>query len=96
MGLKKDIKELLRNIQHGSPSCQKGVVLSCICNSCLAYRLEAVINSDVRKRFEEWYEADAMPLESDWFAKGEDGNYIHDDTYCTWEIWQAAVRDTIE
>ena len=96
MSLKKDIQELLRNIQHGSPSCQKNVVRNCICNGCLTNRIESVINSDVRKRFETWYEADAMPLESNWFALDKDGNYKHNDTCCTWEIWQAAVKDTIE
>lgn len=41
--------------------------------------------------FEKWYEADAMPLESNWFIKDEDGKYAKDYVYLVWKGWQSAI-----
>jgi hypothetical protein len=45
---------------------------------------------ECRKAFEEWFEADAMPLESDWFRKDADGDYAQTHVDQSWSAWQAA------
>jgi len=46
---------------------------------------------DERSCFEEWYEADAMPGESDWF-KMKDDEYHHLNTQNAWEGFQACAK----
>ena len=43
-----------------------------------------------RKAFQQWFEADAFPAESDWFKLDEDGEYDHAHTWIAWKAWQAA------
>jgi len=53
--------------------------------------------TDERAEFEEWYEADAMPLEADWFKRDEDGDYVLDHVQHYWLGWQAkAARSSVE
>jgi len=47
---------------------------------------------ELRRQFEEWYEADAMPAEADWFKRYEDGEYYHSHTHDAWKAWQEAVK----
>lgn len=48
---------------------------------------------ELRKDFEEWFEADAMPLEhSNWFGKDEDGDYLIDYINNYWQGWKAAYN----
>lgn len=51
-----------------------------------------MIEDNSRRAFEEWFEADAMPLEhSNWFAKNEDGDYKISHVDSSWEAWKAGV-----
>ena len=47
-----------------------------------------------RQRFEEWYEADAMPAESNWFRRDPDApdEYDRESTCRAWQAWQAASQ----
>jgi hypothetical protein len=47
-----------------------------------------------RKEFEAWYEANAMPLESNWFDREKDGGYKLNFVENTWEGWQAARQSS--
>lgn len=49
-------------------------------------------NVNERKNFESWYEADAMPLESNWFDIDKNSEYINENTSYYWEIWQAVKK----
>lgn len=43
-----------------------------------------------RKAFQEWYEADAMPLEANWFAMDDaDEFYKSDHVETAWQGWRA-------
>lgn len=43
-----------------------------------------------RRDFQEWYEADAMPLEhSNWFKVDADGDYEFDHVRWAWNGWRA-------
>lgn len=44
-----------------------------------------------RKAFEDWYEADAMPFETGWFIRDEDGDYLLPAVDNAWDGWQAAI-----
>lgn len=44
----------------------------------------------MREEFEAWFEADSMPLESNWFKKDDDDDYDHMPTYYAWRAWQAS------
>lgn len=48
----------------------------------------------VRRQFEKWYEADAMPAESDWFTRDADDPdmYELDSVQHCWAAWQAALE----
>jgi len=45
--------------------------------------------SEQREAFEQWYEADCLPAESDWFKRDDDGDYWHATTSAAWAAWQA-------
>jgi hypothetical protein len=47
--------------------------------------------AEERRRFEEWFEADAMPLESDWFRRDPDApdEYASPSVQCAWRGWAA-------
>jgi hypothetical protein len=47
-----------------------------------------------RSEFEAWYEANAMPLESNWFDREKDGGYKLNFVENTWEGWQAARQSS--
>jgi hypothetical protein len=47
-----------------------------------------------RSEFEAWYEANAMPLESNWFYREKDGGYKLNFVENTWEGWQAARQSS--
>lgn len=47
-----------------------------------------------RKQFEEWFEDEAMPLESNWFAKDSDGDYINSSVAHAWDGWKARAKRT--
>jgi len=47
---------------------------------------------ELRRQFEEWYEADVMPAEADWFKRYEDGEYYHSHTHDAWKAWQEMRR----
>jgi hypothetical protein len=47
-----------------------------------------------RKQFEAWYEANAMPLESNWFYREKDGGYKLNFVENTWEGWQASRQSS--
>jgi hypothetical protein len=49
------------------------------------------MSEELRGQFEEWYEADAMPGESDWF-KMKDDEYHHLNTQNAWEGFQACAK----
>jgi hypothetical protein len=49
-----------------------------------------------REAFQEWYEADAMPAEADWFKLDADGDYDHGPTYWAWRGWQARASTQVE
>ncbi len=51
-----------------------------------------------QRAFENWYEADAMPLEhSNWFRCDNDGDYELDYVHWAWRGWLArAERVSIE
>ena len=60
------------------------------CRSCSRSRAAA---GSVRKSFEDWFEADSMPLEhSNWFRRNEDGDYALDFVDYAWEVWKAAIK----
>lgn len=44
-----------------------------------------------RKAFEEWFEADCMPLEADWFTRdlNDASEYRHEATAHAWRGWAA-------
>ena len=42
-----------------------------------------------RAKFQEWFEANSMPGESDWFQLDADGDYEFDPTYHSWMGWMA-------
>lgn len=43
-----------------------------------------------RREFQEWYEADAMPLEhSNWFRMDADGDYEMNHVQWAWQGWRA-------
>lgn len=44
--------------------------------------------SDIRKQFEDWFEAEAMPAEANWFARDEDGFYKLAHVQRVWEAWE--------
>ena len=44
----------------------------------------------MQEEFEAWFEADSMPLESNWFKKDDDDDYDHMPTYYAWRAWQAS------
>lgn len=48
----------------------------------------------MRREFEEWYAADAMPLEGDWFRRdpSNTNDYADDTTDANWRGWKAAYR----
>ena len=50
--------------------------------------------TDPRVAFEEWYAADAMPAEADWFKRDPDDRDEYDSgtTHCAWRAWQAAIK----
>jgi len=52
---------------------------------------ELLVREDLpeRKLFEQWYESNALPAESDWFRLEVDGDYFHSDTAAAWEGWSA-------
>jgi hypothetical protein len=60
----------------------------------LAAKMEKGISVDAeeRKHFEEWFEADSMPLESNWFKRDKDfpERYEYNRTQWAWEGWKAA------
>lgn len=47
-----------------------------------------------RREFEEWYAADAMPAEADWFKRDweDPDEYDSGTTHCAWKAWQAAIK----
>lgn len=46
-----------------------------------------------RKKFERWYEDDAMPLEhSNWFKRDADGDYEIGDVHAHWRGWLARAE----
>lgn len=45
-----------------------------------------------RKLFEEWYEADAMPLETYWFERMNDGEYKLLCVEHAWHGWLGRAR----
>jgi hypothetical protein len=49
-----------------------------------------------RQAFEAWYEADAMPMEGDWFRRDPDEPDEYDSamTNTAWRAWQAATQKT--
>ena len=48
--------------------------------------------ADDRAAFEEWFEANIMPLEhSNWFERDADGFYRIDGVDSAWDGWQAAL-----
>lgn len=49
----------------------------------------------IHKKFEEWYEADAMPLESNWFKRDPkySDDYDNGTTQTAWEGWQAGLAE---
>lgn len=53
---------------------------------------QAEPGADERAAFEAWYEADAMPSESNWFKRdsSDPTEYAWDLTQAAWEGWQAA------
>jgi len=55
------------------------------------------MEDEVRKRFEVWYGADAMPAEADWFKRDPllTGCYEDDQTQHAWEGYQAGVRNSV-
>ena len=48
--------------------------------------------SESRKRFEDWYEAYAMPLEADWFRRDPEYPDEYKDVQGEWEAWQAGAK----
>lgn len=50
----------------------------------------------MRRDFEEWYAADAMPLEGDWFRRDQNdmSEYADETTDATWRGWKAAYRSS--
>lgn len=49
------------------------------------------MESKMREAFEEWFEADLMPLEhSNWFKRDPDGDYTLTVVSREWSVWQAA------
>lgn len=50
----------------------------------------------MRRDFQEWYEADAMPLEGDWFRRNPDDmrEYADDTTQAYWSGFKAAYRSS--
>ena len=44
----------------------------------------------MREEFEAWFEADSMPLESNWFKKDDDGDYCLTSTDFAWSAWKAS------
>ncbi|VVD91350.1 hypothetical protein PCO31110_01636 [Pandoraea communis] len=57
------------------------------CKECY----HAKVGGDEREAFERWYEAAAMPAESDWFKRETDdpSEYAHGETHSAWLAWQA-------
>lgn len=58
----------------------------------------------LRKRFEDWFESDAMPAESDWFRLDSDGDYYYsstEDSWCGWKgcavsiAWDERLRELL-
>lgn len=51
-------------------------------------------SSGLRSDFENWYEADSMPAESDWFKRDafDPDEYAQTCTSVAWRAWQASAR----
>ena len=51
-----------------------------------------------REAFENWFEADAMPLESNWFARDKafPEEYAYGPAQRAWESWQAFRAETVK
>lgn len=47
-----------------------------------------------RVSFEEWYAADRLPAEADWFKRDPSNKeeYFHDDTASSWKVWLARAH----
>lgn len=50
------------------------------------------MSDKMREEFEEWFENNAMPLESDWFKRDKDSpdDYFLDHVDWAWEGWKAS------
>ncbi len=48
----------------------------------------------IRRDFEDWFESDSMPLESDWFRRDEDARDLYDISYVqhAWNGYQAGRK----
>lgn len=47
-----------------------------------------------RTSFEEWYAADSLPAEADWFKRDPSNKeeYFHEDTASSWKVWLARAH----
>ena len=55
--------------------------------------VEVLDEAGHRARFEEWAEAEMMPLEhSNWFKRNEHGEYVIDGFNREWAAWLACAR----
>jgi len=54
------------------------------------------MTAQMREAFEQWFEADAMPAESDWFARDalDNDEYDHVQVQFAWKGWQAAIAQS--
>lgn len=58
------------------------------------YKIEASpTRPEPRKDFEAWFEAEAMPLEADWFKRDTENPEEYDSVIvqASWRAWQAAL-----
>jgi hypothetical protein len=49
------------------------------------------ILQDERKAFEKWFEEDAMPSESGWFERDNDGSYVLGYVDAAWNGWNGKI-----